>query len=220
MSRSLHVNRTHTDAVLKAKSDALVAAIVVMPWPSRREAIPCVRSTQSETEGLEPLASGRLVRAAQSRHGRSRRTSWRHPLVHSAGARPSATHAASPARLASRRQMSSVSGGTTNVDRRGSGSRRGAAEVACCAGRADAGAAPGGCCLFAVDASRVCAGEDTIDGGCGARVTARPSRERFAVVRGVSFAVSSRTRRRYVRRAATETGTPRSESIEATAVQL
>jgi hypothetical protein len=127
----------------------------------------------------------------------------------------------SAVRRASPRQMSFVSGRTTNVGRPASCSRRGAAELAGCALMAADGAAPDDWGLLTAKTSRFGDGDGRVgnDSGGGA-ARARPSRERFAVVRGASLAASSRTRRRYVRRAATETGTPRSESIAATAVQL
>lgn len=93
-------------------------------------------------------------------------------------------------------QMSLLSCRTESVGRRGSCSCPEAAAVACCAATTGAGAAPGVWGLLAADASRVCDGDGMTCGGSGGRATARPSRKRFAVVRGASFASSSRTRRK------------------------
>ena len=83
----------------------------------------------------------------------------------------------------------------------------------------DAGDLPGACGLLAGIAARSSDDDGTIGGSAG-WATARASRERLVAVRGFSLAASSRARRKYVRKAATETGTPCSESIAATAVQL
>lgn len=118
--------------------------------------------------------------------------------------------------------MSRLSGLTANVDRRGSCSPRGAPVVACGAVTGEAGGgAAGSWGLLAMYVAPLGDGEVAIGvGGSGGLTTARPSRERFAATRGASLSASTRTRLGYVRRAATETGTPRSESIAATAVQL
>jgi hypothetical protein len=123
--------------------------------------------------------------------------------------------------LANAAQMSFVSGRTANADRRGSCSRRVPGADAFCPATADAAAAAGSSGFLTAGVSRACKGRcASADGRCACADSARTSRRRFACVRGFSFAASSRTRRRYVRKAATETGRPRSESIAATAVQL
>ena len=118
-------------------------------------------------------------------------------------------------------QRSSVSGLTANMGRPSSGSGRGDKGDARGAATVDACGATGGTGLLAGGVPLFCDGEGAMGGSrSAAGASVRTSRERFVWARGFSSAASSRTRLRYVRRAATETGRPRSESIAATAVQL